>query len=313
MRFQFLCFVLVVLVQMLGCAHEPKSELKSLPADVRGGVQSLGILAVEVAPDISVYAPTAGVLSGGGAGMGASMGAELGSGCRAVPCIVVVPALTIIFTATGAVTGAAIAEPKDEVMAAKAAIETAIDEMHSVKLLANRIEELFEHQADAPTIVFHDSEIPRHDSGIDYQGLADFACDAVLEIRFGNLGVRFREVASDPHVVINIGVETRLVHVPDGTVMVNRTFRHDNFCKYPKCSFKAWGEDLLWEGWLYSRPRRYKREGKGWTRIEVDDSHTFFKLAESDATLFREFLNQAYKKLSNDIFNFYRSALKYHL
>jgi len=276
-RFVLFCLLTAVLLaQTSGCAHEPQS----LPRNVFGSVQSLGILALEAEPDMSVTAPTAGRVAAGGA----TDGANLVPSCSGdALCVVLIP-LELLFAGAGAVVGASTAESKEKIATARDAIETAITEMMGASYLAQRVQQRFQSEVRAPTILLYGSEMPHRDEGIYYQRLTDFAVDTVLEIRSAFLRLRSGFTA-DPSVSIEIVVQTRLVSVPDGTVIVNRTFDHDNLCEYPRCRVQ--------------------------TDIE-DPSHTFFALAKDDAALLREFFDQASTTLSNEIISFYKPAVRYH-
>ena len=120
----------VLLAKSFGCAHEPKS----LPRNVFGSVQSIGILALEAEPSMSVTVPTAGRA----AAEGARVGWDLASCSGDSICVVLLP-LQLIFAAAGAVVGASAADSNENIAAARDAIETAITEMMGASYLARRL------------------------------------------------------------------------------------------------------------------------------------------------------------------------------
>ncbi len=264
----FSLLAVVVLAQTSGCAHPPKSP----PQDVQSTVQSLGILAVDADPDVSIAAPTKEYL----------LRYKLSNYPWFDPYFLILAPIMIPGTHIEA---AAQAAPEERAVAAAAAIETAVTEMQSAESLGRRIEKRFRRQAQTPTILLYGAEIPRQDEDIDYESLLDFAVDAILETRLTSINVMLLSAGAPHPIYLAIVVETRLVRVPDGMVLIDRVFCYNPY-----------------------------RKSSGCAGIQVNRrDRAFFKLAEDDAVLFRELLDQALSRLSENIFDFYSLAVKHHL
>jgi hypothetical protein len=243
---------LLVLLALLGCAHQPPAPLS---AEAQAQLGTIGVVAARFAPEVDYQTPGSG--GPGGAAVGAAKGLGLGilgaAGCflsvglAAEACVlgVATPYLAVRYAVDQATQGVSV----EEVAASEAAIKTALAERSLQEALRDQVLRAAASQPPRSFVSLPDQGPTQPSEAGHYGHLASQGVDAVLELTVQQIALRphggsgsgsvWSLSAADlnPWLALVATTRTRVLKVADSTELYRYTMER----RGKGATFSEWG------------------------------------------------------------------------